>query len=76
MYLNVHCRAIFMSDLDSSDSVDAKNDLTHLDWTPDTRDTEWVLKWVLIVVVGVETKEQNSSCSSSRSEQSRAVQQH
>ena len=44
MYLNALCRAIFMSDLDS---VDAKNGLTHLDWTPDTRDTECVLKWVL-----------------------------
>ena len=44
---NAHCRAIFMSDLDSWDSVDAKNGLTHLDWTPDTRDTECVLKWVL-----------------------------
>ena len=47
MYLNALCRAIFMSDLDSWDSVDAKNGLTHLDWTPDTRDTECVLKWVL-----------------------------
>ena len=48
MYLNAHCRAIFMSDLDSWDSVDAKNGLTHLDWTPDTRDTKCVLKWVLV----------------------------
>ena len=48
MYLNAHCRAIFMSDLDSWDSVDAKNGLTHLDWTTDTRDTKCVLKWVLV----------------------------
>ena len=48
MCLNVHCRAIFMSDLDSWDSVDVKNGLTHLDWTPDTRDTKCVLKWVLV----------------------------
>ena len=34
------------SDLDSWDSVDAKNGLTHLDWTTDTRDTKCVLKWV------------------------------
>ena len=27
-------------DLDSSDSVDVKNGLTYIDWTPDTRDTE------------------------------------
>ena len=47
MYLNAHCRTIFMSDLDSWDSVNAKNGLTHLDWTPDTRDTKCVLKWVL-----------------------------
>ena len=39
-----------MSDLDSRDSVDAKNGLTHLDWTPDTRDTECVLKWVLVCI--------------------------
>ena len=25
-----------------------KNGLTHLDWTPDTRDTKCVLKWVLV----------------------------
>ena len=36
-----------MSDLYSSDSVDG---LTHLDWTPGTRDTEWVLKWVLVCI--------------------------
>ena len=48
MYLNVHCHAISMSDLDSLDSVDAKNGLTHLDWTPDPRDTECVLKWVIV----------------------------
>ena len=29
-----------ISDLDSWDSVDAKIGLTHLNWTPDTRDTE------------------------------------
>ena len=34
-------------DLGSLYSVDAKNGLTHLDWTPDTTDTVWVLKWVL-----------------------------
>ena len=37
-----------MSDLDSWDSVDAKNGLTHLDWTKDTRDTKCVLKWVIV----------------------------
>ena len=37
-----------ISDLDSWDSVDEKNGLTHLDWTPDTRDTKCVLKWVLV----------------------------
>ena len=31
-------------DLDSSDSVDVKNGLTHLDWTPEIRDTEWVFR--------------------------------
>ena len=50
MYLNVHCCAIFRSDLDSWDTVDAKNGLTHLDWTPDTRDTKCVLKWVLVCI--------------------------
>ena len=49
-YLNAHCRAIFMSDLDSCNSIDAKNGLKHLDWTPDTRDTECVLKWVLVPI--------------------------
>ena len=44
MYLNAHCRAISMSDLDSWDSVDAKNGLTHLDLTPDTRDTKCVFQ--------------------------------
>ena len=33
------------------DKLNSENDLTngliHLDWTPDTRDTECVLKWVL-----------------------------
>ena len=37
-----------ISDLDSWDSVDAKNGLTCQDWTKDTRDTEWVLKWVIV----------------------------
>ena len=37
-----------MSDLDSWDSVDAKNGLIHLHRTPDTRDTKCVLKWVLV----------------------------
>ena len=48
MYLKVYCCAIFMSDLDSWDSVDAKNGLTHLDWIPDTRNTKCVLKWVIV----------------------------
>ena len=48
MYLKAHCCTIFMSDLDSGDSVDAKNGLKHRDWTPDTRDTKCVLKWVLV----------------------------
>ena len=43
MYLSAYCRAIFMSDLDFRDSVDAKNGLTHLDWTPDSKDTKCVL---------------------------------
>ena len=29
-----------ISDSDSRESVDAKIGLTHLNWTPDTRDTE------------------------------------
>ena len=29
-----------ISDLDSWESVDAKIGLTHLNWTPDTKDTE------------------------------------
>ena len=37
-----------ISDLDSWDSVDAKNGVTCLDWTKDTRDTKGVLKWVLV----------------------------
>ena len=48
MYLKAHCCTIFMSDLDSGDSVDAKNGLKHRDWTPDTRDTKCVLKRVLV----------------------------
>ena len=39
-----------MSDLDCGDYVDVKNGLTHLDWTPDTRDTEWAVKWVLVCI--------------------------
>ena len=33
-------RILNISDLDSWDSVDAKIDVTHLNWTPGTRDTE------------------------------------
>ena len=35
---SVHCRVLLhTATSDSWDSVDAKNGLTHLDWTPDTR---------------------------------------
>ena len=50
MYLKVQYS---YSDLDSWDSVDAKNGLTHLDWTPDTRDTKCVLKWVLVRIAAL-----------------------
>ena len=53
MYLKVHCCTIFMSDLDSWDSVDAKNGLKHRDWTPDTRDRKCVLKWVLVRIAAL-----------------------
>ena len=48
---SAHCRVLLFtatSDLDSWDSVDAKNGLTCQDWTKDTRDTERVLKWVIV----------------------------
>ena len=48
---SAHCRVLLRtttSDFDSWDSEDAKNGLKHLDWTPDTRDTKCVLKWVLV----------------------------
>ena len=47
---SAHCRVLWpypTSDLDSWDRVHAKNGLTHLDGTQDSRDTDWVLKWVL-----------------------------
>ena len=46
-----HCRILLhgaILDLDSLDSVDVKNGLTCQDWTTDTRDTKWILKWVLV----------------------------
>ena len=48
---SAHCRVLLhklTSDLDSWNSVDAKNGVTCQDWTKDTRDTKWVLKWVLV----------------------------
>ena len=30
-----------------------KNGLTHLDWTPDTRDTKCVLKWVIVCIAAL-----------------------
>ena len=38
-YTNIKTQNI-ISELDSLESVDAKIGLTHLNWTPDTRDTE------------------------------------
>ena len=38
-YTNIKTQNI-ISDSDSWESVDAKIGLTHLNWTPDTRDTE------------------------------------
>ena len=51
-----HCRVLLRkptSDLDSWDSVNAKNGLIQLDWTPDTRDTKCVLKWVLVRIAAI-----------------------
>ena len=49
---SAHCCVLlcnpYYPDLDSSDFVDAKNGLTCLDWTKDTRNIDWVLKWVLV----------------------------
>ena len=48
---SAHCRVLWpypTSDLDSWDRVHAKNGLTRLDRTQDSRDTDWVLKWVLV----------------------------
>ena len=45
MGLNAHCRVLLhkpTSDLNSLDSVDAKNGVTCQDWTKD------ILKWVLM----------------------------
>ena len=40
LYTNEKKNQNIISDLDSWESVDAKIGLTHLNWTPDTRDTE------------------------------------
>ena len=48
MYLKTHCHVIFMCA--DFRSVDVKNGKTPQDWTPDTRDTEWVLKWALVQI--------------------------
>ena len=60
---SAHCRVLLRtatSDLDSWDSVDAKNGLTCQDWTKDTRDTEWVLKWVIVRIAAFCCTQQNT----------------
>ena len=64
MGLNAHCRVLLhkpISDLDSWDSVDAKNGVTCVDWTKDTRDTKGVLKWVLVRIAEIEYYQKVSS---------------